>query len=87
MTPRELQDQLVQLPISDRWSLVQTLLTSIQQDTAAAAVADQTPQPKPPHDPALANLHPWTQNLLGILQTTEDDSQDTYIDYLEAKYS
>jgi hypothetical protein len=87
MTPRELQAQLVQLPVSDRWSLVQALLTSIQQDTQTAAVADQPPQPQPPLDPALANLHPWTQNLLGILQATEDDSQDAYIDYLEVKYS
>ncbi|MFQ4134705.1 hypothetical protein PGN35_000125 [Nodosilinea sp. PGN35] len=32
MTLQELQQQLLQLPISDRWYLVQTLLTSIQQD-------------------------------------------------------
>ncbi|MBE9111131.1 hypothetical protein IQ273_17130 [Nodosilinea sp. LEGE 07298] len=68
------------------WTLVQALLVSIQQDTATAAVAYQPPQPKPPLDPALANLHPWTQNLLGVLQTTEDDSQDAYIDYLAAKH-
>ena len=87
MTPRELQAQLVQLPVSDRWYLVQTLLASIQQDTQTAAAAGQSPQPKTHLDPALANLHPWTQNLLGILQTTDDASQEAYIDYLEAKYS
>jgi uncharacterized protein (DUF433 family) len=32
MTLQELQQQMLQLPISDRWYLVQTLLTSIQQD-------------------------------------------------------
>ena len=90
MTPRELQAQLVQLPVSDRWYLVQALLASIQQDTQAAAAAAAADQPLPPEttlDPALANLHPWTKSLLGILQAAEDDSQDAYIDYLEAKYS
>jgi hypothetical protein len=87
MTPRELQAQLVQLPVSDRWYLVQALLASIQQDTQTAAAAGQSSQSEVPLDPALANLHPWTKSLLGILQATDNDSQEAYIDYLEAKYS
>ncbi len=33
MTLQELQKQALQLPISDRWQLVQTLLESLQQET------------------------------------------------------
>lgn len=33
MTLHELQNQALQLPISDRWRLVQSLLNSIQQET------------------------------------------------------
>ncbi|TAF07011.1 MAG: hypothetical protein EAZ77_11080 [Nostocales cyanobacterium] len=33
MTLQELQKQVLQLPISERWELVQTLLESIQQET------------------------------------------------------
>ncbi len=58
----------MQLPLSDRWYLVQALLVPIQQDTQTFAEAtDQPSQPKTPLDPTFANLHPWPQNLLGIL--------------------
>ena len=33
MALQDLQQQVVQLPIQDRWLLVQTLLDSIQRDT------------------------------------------------------
>jgi hypothetical protein len=33
MTLRELQKQALQLPINERWQLVQTLLESLQQET------------------------------------------------------
>ena len=33
MTLQELQNQMLQLRIGDRWHLVQTLLNSIQKDT------------------------------------------------------
>lgn len=50
---------MMQLPVSDRWYLVQARLASIQQDTqAAAAAADQPSQPETLLDPALACLHP-----------------------------
>ena len=48
---------MMQLPVSDRWYLVQARLASIQQDTQAAA-ADQPSQPETLLDPALACLHP-----------------------------
>ncbi|MBP5974455.1 hypothetical protein HW132_17390 [Brasilonema sp. CT11] len=36
MILQELQKQALQLPISDRWQLVQTLLESLQQETRPA---------------------------------------------------
>lgn len=33
MTLQELQEQILQLPLKDRWQLVQQLLSSIQQET------------------------------------------------------
>jgi hypothetical protein len=35
MTLQELQKQALQLPISDRWQLVQTLLESLQRETGS----------------------------------------------------
>lgn len=35
MTLQELQKQVLQLPISDRWALVQTLLESLQRETSS----------------------------------------------------
>jgi uncharacterized protein (DUF433 family) len=47
MTPQELQDQALQLPIADRWQLVQTILASLQQE--------HHPLPLEP-DPALPDI-------------------------------
>ena len=33
MTLKELEDQLIKLPINEKWQLVKTLLSSIQEDT------------------------------------------------------
>ncbi|MEL6402116.1 MAG: hypothetical protein AAFR26_24040 [Cyanobacteria bacterium J06626_4] len=88
MTPQELQTQVIQLPIADRWRLVQTLLASIQQETQPATTAtNQQCSAEPEIEAAIAQLHPWTQSLIGILPTTSEDPQDTYIDYLEEKYA
>lgn len=35
MTLQELQKQLLELSISDRWALVQTLLESLQRETSS----------------------------------------------------
>jgi hypothetical protein len=37
MTLQELQKQVLQLPMSERWQLVQTLLESIQQESISAS--------------------------------------------------
>lgn len=38
MTLQELQEQVLQLPLKDRWQLVQQLLGSIQQETLGAGL-------------------------------------------------
>ncbi len=79
MTLEELQNQALQLPISDRWRLVQSLLTSIQQETLLSISPSSSSTP-------MTDLDPWTQSLLGAVQLSPEDSKDSYIDYLEAKY-
>ena len=37
MTSQELEEKVLQLPLSERWQLVQQILTSIQSETAAAS--------------------------------------------------
>lgn len=37
MTLQELQKQVLQLPMSERWQLVQTVLESIQQESISAS--------------------------------------------------
>lgn len=76
MTLKELQNQALQLPIGDRWRLVQLLLSSIQQETSVVS-----PQPL-----NVAGLAPWTQSLIGVVQLDTEDPTESYMDYLEEKY-
>jgi len=88
MTPQELQKQAIRLPIAERWRLVQTLLVSIQQETQPATPpADEQHSTGTEIDAAIAQLHPWTQSLIGILPANSADPPETYIDYLEEKYA
>jgi hypothetical protein len=80
MTLQELQTQALQLPISDRWRLVQSVLASIEKETLSSISPSSTIQP-------LTNLHPWTQSLIGSVQLHTDYSTESYVDYLEEKYS
>lgn len=80
MTLQEVQKQALQLPISDRWRLVESVLTSIQQETRSANSLDATVKP-------LTDLDPWTQSLIGAIQLGAEDSTASYVDYLEEKYS
>lgn len=80
MTLQELQNQALQLPISDRWRLVQSLLSSIQQETLAFSLPN-------PSVNSFTLLDPWTQSLIGVIQLSAEDPTDTYVDYLEEKYS
>lgn len=82
MTLQELQNQALQLPISDRWRLVQSLLNSIQSETLAVN--------SPKRDAnSFKNLNSWTRSLIGVIHLSEEISSDSasYVDYLEEKYS
>ena len=79
MTLQELQNQVLQLPIGERRRLVQILLNSIQQET-------QSFSPPNPNE-MLTGLDPWTQSLIGIIQLSAEDPTESYVDYLEEKYS
>ena len=53
MTLQELQKQVLQLSISDRWRLVESLLSSIERETRTS----NSFQPKS----IVNDLDPWTQ--------------------------
>ncbi len=80
MTLQELQKQALQLPINERWRLVQSVLTSIQQETLLSTSQNLTTKP-------LTDLDPWTQSLIGTVQLGAESSTESYVDYLEEKYS
>jgi hypothetical protein len=80
MTLQDIQNQAVQLPIGERWHLVQFLLHSIQQETLTFSLPiSQTS--------SLSGLDPWTQSLVGVIKLGTEDSTESYVDYLEEKYS
>jgi hypothetical protein len=85
MTLQEFRNQALQLSIDERWHLVQSLLNSIQKDT----LPSNSPNSSPPNLSAslVADLDPWTQSLLGVIQLNAEDPKEFYIDYLEEKYS
>ncbi|MEA5418434.1 hypothetical protein VB712_04295 [Spirulina sp. CCNP1310] len=80
MRLQELQNQALQLPISDRWRLVQSLLSSIQEETLVLSSPTTTVN-------SFVELNPWTQSLIGIVQLEAEASTESYVDYLEEKYS
>ncbi len=80
MTLHELQDRALQLPVSDRWRLVQSLLNSIQQETLLASPAN-------PSIASFADLDSWTQSLIGAISLSAEDPTESYVEYLEQKYN
>lgn len=125
MELQKLQQQVLELPISDRWQLVQSVLASIQQETLSLSVSDPTinpltenilndanspssPNPFSPRrrgarsksllplgegfrvrvsNTPLTDLAPWTQSLMGVIQLETENPTETYVDFLEEKYS
>ena len=79
MTFQELQKQALELSISDRWRLVHSLLTSIQQETLSSIPENQTVK-------SLTDLDPWTQSLIGVIQLKAENLTESYEDYLKEKY-
>lgn len=79
MTWQELQRQAVNLSISDRWRLVQSLLGSIRKETLSSNPPNQSAS-------SFQDLSPWTQSLVGVIQLNPEASTESYVDYLEEKY-
>ena len=77
---QELQEQVLELPIQERWTLVQILLASIQQETLSSI-------PPQPTLETLSELDPWTQSLIGLIRLESENSEEIYVNYLEEKYS
>ncbi len=67
MTLQELEKQVLELPISDRWRLVQYVLTSIQQETLSV-ISNPIVEP-------LTKLDPWTQSLIGVIRLETENPQ------------
>ncbi|MFB2770390.1 hypothetical protein ACE1AT_14025 [Pelatocladus sp. BLCC-F211] len=72
MTLQELQKQVLRLPISDRWQLVQTLLESLQQETTSGLKQRN-----------LSRLQGVAKS--EVTQSNTDDVED-YATYLTEKY-
>jgi hypothetical protein len=72
MTLQELQKQVLQLPIPERWQLVQAVLTSLQQETGS--------QVKP------RNLSRLRGIAKGANISNDADYKEDYIAYLTQKY-
>ncbi|MBD2145476.1 hypothetical protein [Sphaerospermopsis sp. FACHB-1194] len=70
---QQLQEQVLKLPIRERWHLVQTLLASIQQETLSSI-------PLQPTIENLSELAPWTQTLIGVISLKSENTKESYID-------
>ena len=77
---QELQEQVLELSIKERWTLVQTLLASIQQETLSSI-------PPQPTLETLSELDLWTQSLIGVIRLESENPEESYVNYLEEKYS
>jgi len=79
MTLQELQNQALQLPIGDRWRLVQSLLSSIQKETLVVSSSASNMN-------ELTDLDPWTQSLIGVIQLDSEEPTESYVGYFETSY-
>jgi hypothetical protein len=72
MTSQELQKQALQLPISDRWQLVQTLLESLKRESQPSVKR--------------GNLSSLRGIAKSSAVRDEPDAKDDYVNYLTEKY-
>ena len=72
MTSQELQKQTLQLTISDRWQLVQTLLESLKRESQPIVKRGN-----------LSSLRSIAKSLTGM---DELDAKEDYVNYLTEKY-
>jgi hypothetical protein len=67
--------------IYNRWRVAgQSLLSSIQQETLVFSTPAKNVN-------SLTDLDPWTQSLIGVIQLGTEEPTESYVDYLEEKYS
>jgi len=84
MELQDLEQQALQLPLQDRWILVQSLLSSLETETLSLASSQTANQIA---EESIADFDPWTQSLIGIVNLNSSDPTNSYVDYLEEKYS
>jgi hypothetical protein len=72
MTLQELQKQVLQLPMNDRWQLVQTVLESIQQETISPSKQ--------------GNLSRLRGIAKGVNISSDENINGEYVTYLTEKY-
>ena len=80
MTLQEIQNQALQLPLDDRWRLVQSLLNSIKQEMVSSTAPN-------PGSNSFADLDLWTQSLIGVISLSAAEPTESCVDYFEEKYS
>ncbi|WP_442937205.1 hypothetical protein [Nostoc sp.] len=71
MTLQQLQKQVLELPISDRWTLVQILLESLQQETSSKLKKGN-----------LSRL----RGIAKSTEISSEDVEVDYVNYLTEKY-
>ncbi|CAD0226074.1 conserved hypothetical protein [Planktothrix agardhii] len=71
MNSQELQKQALQLPIKERWQLVQTLLESLQRETSFELKKGN-----------LSRL----RGIAKTTETSSEDVETDYINYITKKY-
>lgn len=72
MTLQELQKQVLQLPMQERWRLVQTVLVSLQEETLPAT--------------KLKNLSRLRGIAKVNVMSNDTNNTENYINYLTQKY-
>ena len=72
MTLQELQKQVLQLPMNERWQLVQTVLESIQQETISPSKQ--------------GNLSRLRGIAKGVNISSDENINGEYVTYLTEKY-
>lgn len=66
MKRQELEKQALQLPLRDRWTLVQSLLNSLETETVNLPSTQTVEE-------SIRNLDSWTQSLIGIVNLDSFD--------------
>ncbi|AFY47890.1 Ribbon-helix-helix protein, copG family [Nostoc sp. PCC 7524] len=60
---------------------------TLMQSIVTAKEETLTSTFSPPTLEALSELNPWTQNLIGVIRLDSENPEESYVNYLEEKYS